>query len=51
MTNVHTCPTPTPHRDLEENAGLGSEVAGYTIVYFAYGSLYLTFCSLKTLQM
>lgn len=43
----YSSPTEPPERDLVP----GSEVARFTVIYFAYESLYLTFCSLKILQM
>lgn len=42
------CPTPVP-LSLRERFSTGSEVARFTVIYFAYESLYLTFLFIKNL--
>lgn len=42
-------PYSSPTEPLERDLVLGSEVAGFTVIYFAYESLYLTFLFIKNL--
>lgn len=42
-------PCSSPTEPLERDLALGSEVAGFTVIYFAYESLYLTFLFIKNL--